>query len=631
MFAPARAEDWLAITPEELQMTGEPKAPASAAIYLYRQVDRDDDGPEEVVYERIKVLTDEGRKYGNIEIPYVKGKESIRGIQARTIRPDGTVINFDGTVYDKQVVKSRDVKLQVRTLTLPNVDVGSIIEYRYRHTYATGYVYDSRWVLSGDLFTRRAKFSLKPYEYFALRWSWPMGLPAGTSEPKKESGKIRLETHDVPAFLTEEYMPPGDVMKYRVDFIYEEDESAQSDFARYWKAYGKRRYSRIQSFVSDHRTLAKAVAQIVQPGDSPDAKLRKIYAHVQTLRNLAYEHERSQQEEQREKLAEIAHAEDVLKHGYSNGIDLTWLFLGLVREAGIEADAILLPTRDRTFFNPTMMNSRQLTSNAVIVKLDGRELYLDPGVPHTPFGMLPWFETAVKGLRLNKDGSTWVVTPLGAPTDSRVVRKAVLKLTPRGTLEGKVTTTYTGQEAAARRLAERDEDDTDRRKSLEGDLEGDVPAGIDVKLTNSPDWNGSDSPLVAEYELTVPGWASAAGRRMLVPFGLFGAGEKHTFEHSARVQPLYFHFPYQHTEEVSVELPAGWQTGSLPKPRSSDLKQAIYTTSCEQAHGSLQLKREITLNLLVLEATDYPLVRNFYQAVRAGDEDQIVLVPPAAQ
>src|SRR5262249_15516543 len=161
--------------------------------------------------------------------------------------------------------------------------------------------------------------------------------------------------------------------------------------------------------------------------------------------------------------------------------------------------------------------------------------------------------------------------------DSRVVRKAVLKLTPRGTLEGKVTATYTGLEAAVRRVEGRDEDDTARRKFLESEMESDVPVGIEVKLTNSPDWNGSDAPLVAEYDFGVPGWAALAGRRALLTVGLFRAGEKHAFEHGARTQPLYFHFPYQHTEEVSIELPAGWQTSSLPKPRNSDLKAAIYT------------------------------------------------------
>src|ERR1700736_5778741 len=82
---PVHVGDWLPISTEELQMSSAPKAPSAPAIYLYRQVDRDDTAPSEATYERIKILTEEGRKYANVEIPYYKYTESVHGIQARTI------------------------------------------------------------------------------------------------------------------------------------------------------------------------------------------------------------------------------------------------------------------------------------------------------------------------------------------------------------------------------------------------------------------------------------------------------------------------------------------------------------------------------------------------------------------
>src|ERR1700692_3310445 len=66
----ARAEDWQPISPGERKMTSEPKAPGAPAIVLYRQVDRDDNGPTETNYERIKILTEEGRKFADVEIPF---------------------------------------------------------------------------------------------------------------------------------------------------------------------------------------------------------------------------------------------------------------------------------------------------------------------------------------------------------------------------------------------------------------------------------------------------------------------------------------------------------------------------------------------------------------------------------
>jgi hypothetical protein len=98
---PIIGDEWLPITPEELKMTSEPKAPGAPAIYLYRQVDRDDKNTasSEYNYLRIKILTEEGRKYANIEIPFVKGRYNVAAINARTVHSDGSIVRFDGKVY----------------------------------------------------------------------------------------------------------------------------------------------------------------------------------------------------------------------------------------------------------------------------------------------------------------------------------------------------------------------------------------------------------------------------------------------------------------------------------------------------------------------------------------------------
>jgi hypothetical protein len=77
------ADEWQPISPAELQMTSVPEAPGAPAVYLYRQVDRNDVDNHEYNYLRIKILTEEGRKYANVEIPFFNGNESIHSIKAR--------------------------------------------------------------------------------------------------------------------------------------------------------------------------------------------------------------------------------------------------------------------------------------------------------------------------------------------------------------------------------------------------------------------------------------------------------------------------------------------------------------------------------------------------------------------
>jgi hypothetical protein len=626
----AHADEWLPIAQEELKMTSDPKAPGASAIMLYRQVDRDDFASREYVYVRIKILTQEGLKLANVEIPFQKEYEGVVDIAARTIHPDGSIVTFDGKVYDQPVLASRGTNTWMKTFTMPAAEVGSIIEYRYQHRLRFGWVYDSHWILSSDLFTRDAKFSLEPNRRFSLRWSAPLRLPEGAPLPKEEHGSIRLEVHDVPAFVTEPNMPPQNQLRLRVDFVYLNNPYPEKDPADFWKNYAKRVDAATDQFLGWHRSMAKAVAQIVQPGDSPELKLRKIYARTQQIENLSYERPKTEQEVDRENPKDIHDAEDVWSRGYANRAQITWLFLALTRAAGIETYQVLVSARDRYFFDQRLMNPGEITANLVLAKLDGKDIYFAPGVPFAPFGMLPWEETAVSGLLLGKDGARWISTPLPTPSLSTVQRKATLHLDESGTLAGKVVVTYTGIEALWRRLRERNEDGPARTQFLEQDLERAVPVGIDVTLTNEPEWRSSDPQLVAEYDVRVPGWATSAGRYHLLTMGLFGAEDKHAFEPADRVQPIYFDFPYEHRDDVSVELPSGWRVSSTPQPQKSDRGALIYTDAAQSAGGELQLQRDLTVNLLLVGADHYDVIRDFFQTVRTGDEEQIVLSPQTA-
>jgi hypothetical protein len=86
------------------------------AVILYREVTKDDGRtPHEDTYIRIKILTDEGRKYANIEIPYFKDSGTVHGIRARTVRPDGSVVPFDGRALD-QTIRTRSKSLCRRVM-----------------------------------------------------------------------------------------------------------------------------------------------------------------------------------------------------------------------------------------------------------------------------------------------------------------------------------------------------------------------------------------------------------------------------------------------------------------------------------------------------------------------------------
>src|SRR5262249_41241571 len=157
------------------------------------------------------------------------------------------------------------------------------------------------------------------------------------------------------------------------------------------------------------------------------------------------------------------------------------------------------------------------------------------------------------------------------------LRKADLKLTNEGALEGKLVVIYSGLEASWRRHQESHQDEASRKSFLEDDVKYSIPVGIEVELTNKPDWTATSPAMTAKFSLKVPGGVSAAGRGVLMPVGLFGASEKHMCEHTSRVHPLYFHYTSQKVDDISIDLPLGWSVSSLPQPVTDDAKVVAYT------------------------------------------------------
>jgi hypothetical protein len=63
---------------------------------------------------------------------------------------------------------------------------------------------------------------------------------------------------------------------------------------------------------------------------------------------------------------------------------------------------------------------------------------------------------------------------------------------------------------------------------------------------------------------------------------------------------------------------------------NNDAKAAAYIRKVEDEKGTLHLTRVLRSDLLMIDAKFYPTLRAFFQSVRTGDDEQIILQPGAA-
>jgi hypothetical protein len=192
-FEANASEPWTPPTPEELSMTSQPQAPGASAVYLYREEKTDDPDQTYSEYVRLKILTEGGKDLANVELKYVSEgytNFSISDIAGRTVHPDGTVIAFTGKPFQRVVEKVKGFKVRAKVFTLPDVTVGSIIEYRYKLHWNYASFSTPVWIVQNDVYLRKGYFRWRPLDPAHYSYdeqgrhtdfiAWTPILPAGT-------------------------------------------------------------------------------------------------------------------------------------------------------------------------------------------------------------------------------------------------------------------------------------------------------------------------------------------------------------------------------------------------------------------------------------------------------------------
>ena len=64
----------------------------------------------------------------------------------------------------------------------------------------------------------------------------------------------------------------------------------------------------------------------------------------------------------------------------------------------------------------------------------------------------------------------------------------------------------------------------------------------------------------------------------------------------------------------------------MPKEPQVDVDSFKYEISSEEKNGSLHLHREFMLHATVVAVKYYPSMQGFFEAARAGDGDQAILI-----
>ena len=637
-------------TKDELSMTSLPGFPGVAAVILNKEEITRDDMHSSAHYARIKILTEDGKKYANVELPYVTtngdyygemvgNDKTLEDIQGRTIHPDGTVIPFTGKPYLKVIEKGKGIKVQEKIFTLPDVTVGSIIEYRYA-TRINDMLYESPdWIIQGDLYVKSAHYMWYPTSHdmqneagqLLTSISWFPLLPQGTEIVRHEIPGIGanglaqltydLNIKDIPPVVEEEYMPPLQNYSYRVYFNFIAERTPED----YWKSRGKDWSKRVNSFSNPNGDLKSATQKIIAGATTSDQKLRAIYAAVMKFENTDYTREHDQREDKAEGLGKLNNVDDVFKRERGNSTQLTELFIGMARAANFQADAMIVPNRADTIFIPRWLNIGQFDDMIAVVNVDGKDQYFDPGERYMPYGKLAWQHSFVQGMRQKGSDVGFAEVQGEGYNSNETDRVANLTMDATGNITGKIDFTYTGAAALRWRHTALRGDDESLKHELRTSLENLIPGSLQVKDVTVSNVTEYEQPLKVTY--TVEGaLGSWTGKRLVLPADIFLSHEKATFPHEKRDIAVDFHYPSQVRDALRINFPANFTVEASPSAVKYSFKtEAGYRMTVDSAPTSFTTRRDYLFAEIYVLPPEYPQLRTFYSQFEANDQQSVVL------
>jgi hypothetical protein len=615
-------------TPEELKMTSDPKAPGAPAVYLYREEVTAGAKGLSTIYARIKVLTEKGKELATVQVPFLRGAAKVEKVEARTIHPDGKVIPLTIKPEELVDVKSKYYQVDSIAFTLPDVEVGSILEYRLHIRFKDEAPLPS-WELQSSYFVHKEHFSYDVHDLSDLSRSWLRAVVTPDKTPvtlQITKGLFTVDLTDVPQAPDDDWMPPTNTIRWRVEF-YSTNANTVDEFwngeLRFW-AQG------IDEFTKTTGTIKKAAESMVSSSDTDEQKAHKIYAAVMKLDNTDFSRVKSEAERKKDKLKEINRIEDVWKNQGGNGNEIAVLYVALARSAGLKVWPMRIADRSQTIFDKGYMSTSQLDDYIAIVNLGGKEIYVDPGQKDCPFGLLDWTHTLSGGLRESDTGPKIAGTPASTYKQNAANYIADLTVDADGNFQGSARILFDGSDALHWRQKALENDVEEVKKQFIEDLDGDLPEGVTAIFDHFVGLDDYESKLMAIVNLS-GSIGTPTGKRMILPGLFFETRAKHPFvAQDKRTTPIDVHFPRLESDDVVFHLPPGYTVESAP--HTADVTwpgNALLRINSAAKEDQLEVGRLFARNFTLLGPEDYNNLHDFYLKLAAADQQQIVLARAA--
>lgn len=624
------------VTYRELDIKSYEKDTAAYAVVLdeFGEAYIDNGGDHNLIFEyhvKIKILKQKGVDLANIEIPLRKSE----GRQEKIIKVEASSFTYENgsmretpldskKVYTENVSKYWDVK----KFAIPNVRVGSVIEYKY--VLESPYIFNFRsWEFQTDYPKIHSEYWARipaNYKYnISLRGFYKLTkeeaeivddcfTPGGGN--KADCGLYKWAINDVPAFVEEDYMTARSNFLSAINFELSELEffdGRKDKITKDWKDAEDelRKDEKFGRQLKRGKEILDGHIDIVTMGeDVPLNKAQKIYDFIKFWYrwNDVYG----------------IYSEFGIKKAFDTKVgnvgDINLSLVAALRYAGFTVEPVLLSTRRNGLVTELYPVISEFNYVVARLTLDGKTYLLDATDDFLSFGSIPERCLNGKGRLLGDDASSWVeIKPIDK---EKTLQMLNLQVQTDGKLKGTIQLTYFGYDALELRKAISSFSDV---KEYIADLDNklDKIEILDFKVLNLEDLR---KQVVIDLTVEMDGVDDLQANHFLFNPFLMERWEKNPFRSSERLYPVDFGAPLEEIVILNLTYPAEFQLSELPAKVGLQLPNSggRYLFDVKNNGNVLSMQSSLLITKPVFSSAEYHYLKELFNQVIAVQHTDFV-------
>ncbi len=617
-------------TLDELNMTVYDKDSTATAVVLYEHANiyidpKNDYNTRTDYYYKIKILDKTAFDKANIEINLYKKKRvtDIKGI-TYNISEVGTK-NKTHLLKDKIFEVKESKNWTSYRFTMPNIKVGSVIEYSY--SIISPYLGISDWYFQSDIPKVKSELDaaiLGNYKYNVRIIGY---LKLDKDEPSVDKECVYIDglgqgacsiysygMNDIPAFKEEDYMLSKKNYISHISFdlkSYTTSRGVIQNYTTTWKEADKKlKKIFFNNQTSKTKFFKKNIPNNILAEENKLKKAKNIYSFIQN--HYAWNEEYWNNEDEKVKDAFNS------KIGSAGEINLS--LYNALKAAEIKADLVILSTRNHGLV--TTLYPIIFDFNYVIIRviIDNKEYYLDATDKYLPFGQVPFRTLNGQARIINfKKESNWVILKPKIKSSKNITAK--LTLNDDGDFKGNLLIKRQGYPAQTQR---KKLNNLSNENYIE-DFEGKNP-DIEVEDFQVRFKDELHKGLVETYKINVLMDDNLTDKIRINPF-FFDRLEENPFKLKERNYAVDFGYAKQNNFVLSLNIPDDYKVTHLPKKVAISLpnKGGLFTFKVLASGNIINVYSRMSIHKSYFSSEEYFALKEFFKQIIIAENAYITL------